>query len=186
MEITRFLLQDLVKWKRAKDRKPLILNGVRQCGKTWLLKEFGKKKFRSCLYFNFEKDARLATFFGDDLAPKSIIQRLEAFTGTKIVPKETLLIFDEIQTCPRALTSLKYFCEEAPEYFIAAAGSLLGISLTEGTSFPVGKVQILYLKPCSFKEFLATTAPMLNEYIEKIPLGPIPEAFADKLGNYLR
>ena len=186
MEITRFLLQDMVKWKRSKDRKPLILNGVRQCGKTWLLKEFGKKEFRFSLYFNFEKDARLATFFGDDLTPKSIIQRLEAFTGTKILPNETLLIFDEIQTCPRALTSLKYFCEEAPEYYIAAAGSLLGISLTEGTSFPVGKVQILYLKPCSFKEFLATTAPMLNEYIEKIPLEPIPEAFADKLGNYLR
>ena len=186
MKITRFLLQDLVKWKRAKDRKPLILNGVRQCGKTWLLKEFGKKEFRSSHYFNFEKDARLSAFFGDDLSPKSIIRRLEAFTGTKIDPKETLLIFDEIQTCPRALTSMKYFCEDAPEYSVAAAGSLLGISLEKGTSFPVGKVQILDLKPCSFKEFLVSTAPFLNDYIETIPLEPIPEAFSDKLGIYLR
>ena len=114
-----------------------------------------------------------------------IISAIKIEAGETFASKDTLLIFDEIQTCPRALTSLKYFCEEAPDYFIAAAGWMLGISLTEGSSFPVGKVQILYLKPCSFKEFLATTAPMLNKYIEKIPLEPIPEAFADKLGNYL-
>lgn len=186
MQIPRFLFHDLMQWKRSKDRKPLILNGVRQCGKTWLLKEFGDKEFKSYLYFNFEKDARLATFFGDNLDPKNIIYRLEAFTATKIIPDKTLLIFDEIQTCPRALTSLKYFCEDAPEYMIAAAGSLLGLSLTEKTSFPVGKVKILDLRPCSFKEFLNAVEPMLNEFVENVPLEPIPEAFSDKLANYLR
>lgn len=186
MKISRFLFHDLTQWKLSQDRKPLILNGVRQCGKTWLLKEFGKKEFKSYLYFNFEKDARLATFFGDNLDPQKIIQRFEAFTGTKIVPDKTLLIFDEIQTCPRALTSLKYFCEDAPKYMIAAAGSLLGLSLTKETSFPVGKVKILDLRPCSFKEFLKTVEPMLNEFMENAPLEPIPEAFSDKLSNYLR
>lgn len=186
MNISRFLLQDLIKWRRSKNRKPLILNGVRQCGKTWLLREFGKQEFKSVLYLNFERDLRLPPLFASNLDPINIIQRLEAFTNTKIVPEETLLIFDEIQTCPRALTSLKYFYEEAPEYVIAAAGSLLGICLTEGTSFPVGKVHILYLKPCSFKEFLAASAPLLVEYLEKIPLEPLSEGFAAQLGSYLR
>lgn len=186
MKITRTLFQDMVAWKKAPNRKPLIVNGVRQCGKTWILKEFGKKEFASALYFNFERDPGLSAFFEGVLAPRAIIRKLEIYVATEIVPEKTLLIFDEIQTCPRALTSLKYFCEEAPEYFIAAAGSLLGISLTRGTSFPVGKVDFLDLAPCSFREFLQAAEPSLARYVGEIGLEPVPLPFADRLSDYLR
>lgn len=186
MKITRTLFQDMVAWKKAPNRKPLIVNGVRQCGKTWILKEFGKKEFASALYFNFERDPGLSAFFEGVLDPRAIIRKLEIYVATEIVPEKTLLIFDEIQTCPRALTSLKYFCEEAPEYFIAAAGSLLGISLTRGTSFPVGKVDFLDLAPCSFREFLQAAEPSLARYVGEIGLEPVPLPFADRLSDYLR
>ena len=186
MKITRTLFQDMAAWKNAPNRKPLIVNGVRQCGKTWLLKEFGKKEFASALYFNFERDPGLSAFFEGVLDPRTIIRKLEIYAATEVVPEKTLLIFDEIQTCPRALTSLKYFCEEAPEYFIAAAGSLLGISLTRGTSFPVGKVDFLDLAPCSFREFLQAAEPSLARYVGEIGLEPVPLPFADRLSDYLR
>jgi len=186
MNIERFLIQDLIRWKESPRRKPLILNGVRQCGKTWLLKRFGQLHFEDCAYFNFEHDKEISSFFEGSYDHKEIITRLSAFANKQILPQKTLVIFDEIQVCPRALVSLKYFCEDAPEYAIAAAGSLLGISIASKEGFPVGKVCILDMNPCSFKEYVHTAAPMLVDYIETVSLEPIPEAFCSKLGNYLR
>ena len=154
MKIERELFQDLVQWKASPNRKPLILKGVRQCGKTWLLKEFGNRKFANTVYLNFERDQNLSSFFEETFSPSEILKNLSIYTAQHIVPDKTLIVFDEIQTCPRALTSLKYFCEEAPEYAIASAGSLLGISLAAKSGFPVGKVDFLELTPCSFSGIL--------------------------------
>ena len=186
MKIERALFQDLVKWKNSKRRKPLILNGVRQCGKTWLLKEFGTRAFHNVIYLNFEKDKNLTSFFHGAYEPDTIIRNLSAYTGQVIVPNTSLLIFDEIQRCPRALNSLKYFCEEAPEYAIASAGSLLGLSLAGEEGFPVGKVDFLELTPCTFIEYLQAVSPTISDYVTQVPLGPIPEAFAEKLSTHLR
>ena len=186
MKIERSLFQELVKWKNSTRRKPLILNGVRQCGKTWLLKEFGARAFHDVIYLNFERDGNLASFFQGSYEPTVILRNLSAYTGRAIAPDGTLLIFDEIQRCPRALNSLKYFCEETPEYAVASAGSLLGLSLASTEGFPVGKVDFLELTPCTFFEYLRTVNPQLGEYVTQLPLAPIPEAFAEKLGGYLR
>ena len=186
MKIERTLFHDLVKWKNSPRRKPLILNGVRQCGKTWLLKEFGTRTFGDVVYLNFERDGNLASFFQETYDPTVILRNLGAYTGRTIIPGGTLLIFDEIQRCPRALSSLKYFCEETPEYAIASAGSLLGLSLASEEGFPVGKVDFLELTPCTFFEYLRTAAPKIGEYVVQLPLAPIPEAFAEKLGVLLR
>lgn len=150
----RLLLNDLVRWKEKSDRKPLILRGARQVGKTWLLKDFGAKYFKDVCYVNFEQKDMLGVVFEGTLSPQRIIDQLSVYFGHKIKPQETLLIFDEVQEMPRALTSLKYFAEEAPEYAICCAGSLLGVALHENTSFPVGKVDFLDLHPLSFREFL--------------------------------
>nr|WP_303109447.1 ATP-binding protein [uncultured Prevotella sp.] len=164
----RLLISQLLKWKEMRGRKPLILEGARQVGKTWLLKEFGRKYFKDVCYINFEKNDALESIFADDLSPQFIIEQLSIYHGKLIKPESTLIIFDEVQEMPRALTSLKYFCEEAPEYAICCAGSLLGIALHEGTSFPVGKTNFLHLYPLSFKEFLlANDEQMLVDYIEK-------------------
>lgn len=164
----RLLISQLLKWKEKRGRKPLILEGARQVGKTWLLKEFGRKYFKDVCYINFEKSDALESIFAYDLSPQFIIEQLSIFHGKLIKPESTLVIFDEVQEMPRALTSLKYFCEEAPEYAICCAGSLLGIALHEGTSFPVGKTNFLHLYPLSFKEFLlANDEQMLVDYIEK-------------------
>lgn len=164
----RLLISQLLKWKEKRGRKPLILEGARQVGKTWLLKEFGRKYFKDVCYINFEKSDALESIFANDLSPQFIIEQLSIFHGKLIKPESTLVIFDEVQEMPRALTSLKYFCEEAPEYAICCAGSLLGIALHEGTSFPVGKTNFLHLYPLSFKEFLlANDEQMLVDYIEK-------------------
>lgn len=149
----RFLIEELYKWKNTKDRKPLILMGARQVGKTWLMKEFGNKYYKDTLYINFEKETSIKNVFDSELVPEKIIHRLENILNVRIT-EETLIIFDEIQEVPKALTSLKYFCEEAPEYDIVCAGSFLGIGLHENVSFPVGKVDILRLYPLNFKEFL--------------------------------
>lgn len=144
----------LVEWKNKIDRKPLIINGARQVGKTWLLKKFGQEQFANYIYLNFESNQRLKTLFDHDLNTSRIIQALEIETGKTITAGTTLIIFDEIQEAPKALTSLKYFQENAPEYFVAAAGSLLGVAFHQDTSFPVGKVDFLDLYPLSFPEFL--------------------------------
>jgi len=150
----RIAIEKLFKWKESKRRKPLIIEGARQVGKTWLMKEFGKQAYTNTVYINFDSNSRMAELFASDLDTSRLIMGLELFTEQKINPDNTLLIFDEVQEVPKALTSLKYFYENAPEYHIVCAGSLLGIALHEGTSFPVGKVDFLKLFPLSFKEFL--------------------------------
>jgi len=153
----RTAIEKLYKWKDGKHRKPLIIEGARQVGKTWLMKEFGSKAYAETVYINFDSNSGMAELFAADLDTDRLIMGLELFTGRKINPDRTLLIFDEVQEVPRALSSLKYFYENAPQYHIICAGSLLGIALHHGTSFPVGKVDFLNLYPLSFKEFLMAT-----------------------------
>lgn len=150
----RIAIEKLLKWKQSKHRKPLIIEGARQVGKTWLMKEFGRQVYADTIYINFDSNSRMAELFASDLDTGRLITGLELYAGHKIDPDNSLLIFDEVQEVPRALTSLKYFCENAPQYHIVCAGSLLGIALHQGTSFPVGKVDFLKLYPLSFKEFL--------------------------------
>lgn len=183
----RLLLDELKKWQKRKGRKPLILHGARQVGKTWLLKEFGKKCFQDVCYINFEQSRELASLFSGSLSAPRIIEQLSLLHGRKISPHTTLVIFDEVQEMPRALTSLKYFAEEAPEYAICCAGSLLGIALHEGISFPVGKVDFLELRPVSFREFLmANGQGLLAESIMSgnRALTPFKELLTDNLKRY--
>ena len=153
----RIAMEKLLKWKESKRRKPLIIEGARQVGKTWLMKEFGRLYYTDTVYINFDSNSRMAELFASDLDTERLIMGLELYSGRKIDSDHTLLVFDEVQEVPRALSSLKYFYENAPEYHIVCAGSLLGIALHEGTSFPVGKVDFLKLFPLSFKEFLMAT-----------------------------
>ena len=150
----RVAIEKLLKWKQKKHRKPLIIEGARQVGKTWLMKEFGRQAYADTVYINFDSNSRMAELFASDLDTNRLILGLELYIGHKIDPDNALLIFDEVQEVPRALTSLKYFYEDAPQYHIVCAGSLLGIALHQGTSFPVGKVDFLKLYPLSFREFL--------------------------------
>ena len=152
----RYAIKQLLEWKNNPNKKPLIIEGARQVGKTWLMQEFGKNEYRQVAYINFENNLQMKMVFDMDLDPKRIIQDIGLNTNLTINPKDTLIIFDEIQECPRALTSLKYFNETAPEYSIIAAGSMLGVTLHKGTSFPVGKVDFMTLYPMSFVEFLET------------------------------
>ena len=147
----------LLNWKKRPDeeRKPLLLNGARQVGKTYILRKFGEEQFSNVVYVNLEANLTAASFFGENISPERLIRYLESASGEKIVPGKSLLIFDEIQSCERALTSLKYFCEEAPQYHVAAAGSLLGVAVNrQQYSFPVGKVETATLFPLDFEEFL--------------------------------
>ena len=153
----RVALEKLLEWKQSKYRKPLIIEGARQVGKTWLMKEFGKQAYADTVYVNFDSNSRMAELFASDLDTDRLIMGLELYAGRKIDPDNALLIFDEVQEVPRALSSLKYFYENAPQYHIVCAGSLLGIALHQGTSFPVGKVDFLKLYPLSFREFLMAT-----------------------------
>ena len=150
----RIAIEKLLKWKQSKRRKPLIIEGARQVGKTWLMKEFGRQAYEDTVYINFDSNSRMAELFAPDLDTERLIMGLELYAGRKIDPEKSLLIFDEVQEVPRALTALKYFYENAPQYNIVCAGSLLGIALHQGTSFPVGKVDFLKLYPLSFNEFL--------------------------------
>lgn len=147
-------MEDLIKWKNSKNRKPLLLSGARQVGKTWIMKEFGKNEYDNCVYINFDREKKLHELLEQTIEPKKIISALSLILNCKISKKNTLIIFDEIQEEPRALSSLKYFCEDEPDYNIIAAGSFMGIALREGTSFPVGKVNSLTLYPLTFEEFL--------------------------------
>ncbi len=153
----RTAIEKLYEWKNSKHRKPLIIQGARQVGKTWLMKEFGRQAYEDTVYINFDSNSKMADLFASDLSIDRLIMGLELYVGRKINFETTLLIFDEVQEVPRALTSLKYFYENAPYYHIMCAGSLLGIALHEGTSFPVGKVDFLNLYPLSFMEFLMAT-----------------------------
>lgn len=150
----RFALEKLKQWKEKKNRKPLIIRGARQVGKTWLMKEFGRTCFKKMAYVNFDSNTRMRQVFEGDINIERLILAISAETGVSIDSRDTLLIFDEVQEVPKALTALKYFCEEASEYAIVAAGSLLGVAMHKGTSFPVGKVDFMDLYPLSFREFL--------------------------------
>lgn len=150
----RDAIEKLEKWKNRKNRKPLIVRGARQVGKTWLMQEFGRSNYKKCAYISMDENERMESVFRDVFDINRILLALEIEVGFKITPDDTLIIFDEIQEIPRALKALKYFCEQAPQYHIMAAGSLLGIALHEGTSFPVGKVDFLDLYPMTFREFL--------------------------------
>ncbi len=183
----RFITDKLLKWKNSNNRKPLILKGARQVGKTYILKEFGDKNYENVAYFNFDHDEGLASLFNDTKEPIRIIEQLSLAIGKKISPETTLIIFDEIQECPNALNSLKYFCEEASEYHIACAGSLLGIRLSK-TSFPVGKVEFLNLYPMTFSEFLiADHSENLVEFMSQTrQVQEIPKIFEDQLIEKLK
>lgn len=179
----RFIMKDLIAWKNKGNRKPLVMKGVRQCGKTYILQEFGKQQYASVAYFNFEENSALASVFDSDFNTKRILLELSLLISKTIEAHNTLIIFDEIQACPKALTSLKYFCENANEYHIVCAGSLLGIAIHENHSFPVGKVDFLTLYPMSFYEYLiAMGEVMLAEYLMSISK---KDSISDLIGNKL-
>lgn len=186
----RQAINDLICWKNAANRKPLLLLGARQIGKTWLLKEFGRTQYQNVVHIDFERQEEYREFFATTKDPARILQNLSIACGMPIQPGTTLVIFDEIQECPAALTALKYFCEDAPEYHIAAAGSLLGITLAQ-TSYPVGKVNLIKMHPMNFLEFLdAIGDEALAGYLEELSaIEPIPaplfNPLAEKLKLYL-
>ncbi len=185
-EMERFLSKELVAWKASKYRKPLIIQGARQVGKTWLMREFGKKAFKNVVYLNFESSSRLKELFVMDYDIQRIITTIEIETQEKIDIEHTLLIFDEIQEAEKGLTALKYFYEKAPGYFILAAGSLLGTSMQKKHAFPVGKVDFLQLNPLSFMEFLSSIgASALADQITQQQWNVV-SAFHEKLIAYLR
>ncbi len=184
----RVAIENLYKWKKSKNRKPMIIEGARQVGKTWLMKEFGTKAYVDTVYINFDSNSRMADLFASDLDTDRLIMGLELYAGRKINPDNTLLIFDEVQEVPRALSSLKYFYENSPQYHIVCAGSLLGIALHQGTSFPVGKVDFMKLYPLSFKEFLmAVGKERFAELLDKQDYQMITsfrETYIDALKQY--
>jgi len=188
LPLKRYLLDRLKEWKDNQRKKPLIIKGVRQCGKTWLLKEYGNICYEDVAYFNFEGNDTIAKTFEQDLDVERIITELGILRKKAILPSNTLIIFDEIQFCNRALTSLKYFCENAPEYHIVCAGSLLGIALSKPLSFPVGKVDFLTLLPMNFYEFLlAHDEEMLCGHLMNMRIDEkVSGLFTDKLEGYLR
>lgn len=186
----RNAIQILINWKASDDRKPMVLKGARQVGKTWLMKEFGRSCYDSAVYFNFDEEDQLKSIFEANKNPHRIIELLSLIAGEKIVPGKTLIIFDEIQECPEALNSLKYFKEKASEYHVIAAGSLLGTLLAEPKSYPVGMVNLLDIFPLGFDEFLDATDPALFAYYESIQKGQEIEGIfhhrlLDAYNNYL-
>lgn len=183
----RYIKEQLIEWKNRKDRKPLILKGARQVGKTYILKEFGEEQYENIAYFNFDHDETLKGLFLSTKDPKRILEQLVFATGKVIKPEKTLIIFDEIQECPDALNSLKYFQEEANEYHIVCAGSLLGIKLSH-TSFPVGKVDYLEMYPMTFTEFLlADNQDNLVYYMESITkIEKIPDIIFEQLNEKMK
>lgn len=184
----RLILKDLIDWKNSPYRKPLILEGVRQVGKTWILKEFGRRCYENTAYFNFDENEEYKQFFETSKDVKRILQNLMFASGQTIHPGKTLIIFDEVQDCPEVINSMKYFCENAPEYHIACAGSLLGIALAKPSSFPVGKVNFMQVDPMTFSEFLAAGGDEnLVKYMESIEgIEPIPDAFFNPLYEKLK
>ena len=184
----RFILNDLIKWKNSKYRKPLILKGVRQVGKTWILKEFGNRYYENIAYFNFDENPEYKQFFQTTKDISRILQNLMLISGYKIVAEKTLIVFDEIQDALEVINSLKYFYENAPEYHIACAGSLLGITLAKPSSFPVGKVDFLNIYPMNFSEFLlANGDENLKLFLDSLnDIENIPDAFFNPLYEKLK
>ena len=164
----RIILNRLIEWKNSPYRKPLILKGVRQVGKTWILKEFGRLCYENTAYFNFDENPEYRQFFETTKDIGRILQNLMLASGQKILPEKTLIVFDEVQECPDVINSMKYFCENAPQYHVACAGSLLGIALSKPASFPVGKVNFMQIDPMTFTEFLLANGDKnLAEYINQ-------------------
>ena len=184
----RKIINDLLKWKDSPYRKPLILKGVRQVGKTWILKEFGRRYYENTAYFNFDENEDYKQFFETTKDVSRILQNLTLASGEKILPGKTLIIFDEVQDCPKVINSMKYFCENAPEYHIACAGSLIGIALAKPSSFPAGKVDFMQIDPMTFSEFLlANGDENLAKYMESVDtIEPIPDAFFHPLYEKLK
>ena len=184
----RLIMHKLLDWKNSPYRKPLILKGVRQVGKTWVLKEFGKRYYKNVAYFNFDENEEYKQFFETTKDVDRILQNLMLASGENIAPEKTLIIFDEVQDCPKVINSMKYFCENTPQYHIACAGSLLGITLAKPSSFPVGKVNFMQIDPMTFTEFLfANGDENLANYLESVDtLEPIPEAFFNPLQEKLK
>lgn len=184
----RLILKKLLNWKNSPYRKPLILKGVRQVGKTWILKEFGKHCYENIAYFNFDENEEYKQFFETTKDVDRILHNLMLASGQKIIPEKTLIIFDEVQDCPKVINSMKYFCENAPQYHIACAGSLLGIALAKPSSFPVGKVNFMQIDPMNFTEFLlANGNENLANYQKTVnTIGPIPDAFFNPLYEKLK
>ncbi len=184
----RLILNALLKWKSSKYRKPLILKGVRQVGKTWILKEFGKRCYDNIAYFNFDENEEYKQFFETTKDVERILQNLTLASGQRILPEKTLIVFDEVQDCPKVISAMKYFCENAPQYHVACAGSLLGIALARPSSFPVGKVDFMQINPMTFTEFLmANGDDTLVQYLESVDtINPIPNAFFNPLYEKLK
>jgi predicted AAA+ superfamily ATPase len=187
----RKILHKLLEWKNSSGRMPLIVTGARQVGKTYSLLEFGRTYYKNVVYLNFENNAGLSTVFERDLKPERIVRELSVISGESIYEKDTLLIFDEIQACEKALTSLKYFCEDAPDYHIAAAGSLLGVTLNRSKfSFPVGKINKITLYPLDFEEFLMALdkqngLTMIRECFENNSFFPAHNEYIDLYKTFL-
>lgn len=182
MELKRNAIQNLMSWRDSEDRKPMVLKGARQVGKTWLMKEFGQSCYENFVYFNFDEEAALNSIFEANKDPHRIIELLSMIAGKKIAPEKTLIIFDEIQECPEALNTLKYFKEKANEYHVIAAGSLLGTLLAQPKSYPVGMVNLLDIYPLTFDEFLNATDAKLYAYYESIEKGQsIEDIFHNRL-----
>lgn len=184
----RLILNDLLKWKNSRHRKPLILKGVRQVGKTWILREFGKRYYENVAYFNFDENEEYKQFFETTKDVERILQNLMLASGQRIQPETTLIIFDEVQDCPKVINSMKYFCENAPQYHVACAGSLLGIALAKPSSFPVGKVNFMQIDPMTFTEFLTANGDEnLVSYLNSVDtIEPIPDAFFNPLTEKLK
>ena len=184
----RLVLNKLLEWKNSEFRKPLLLKGVRQVGKTWILKEFGKRYYKNTAYFNFDESPEYKQFFETTKDVKRILDNLIMASGQDIEKNNTLIIFDEIQDCPNVINSLKYFCENAPEYHLACAGSLLGVALAKPSSFPVGKVNFLQINPMSFTEFLMANNDLnLVNFMDSIDeITPIADAFFNPLYEKLK
>lgn len=181
-------MKQLLNWKNSPYRKPLILKGVRQVGKTWILKEFGRQFYENTAYFNFDGNEEYRQFFETTKDVNRILQNLMLVSGQKILPEKTLIVFDEVQDCPNVINTMKYFCENAPEYHVTCAGSLLGIALARPSSFPVGKVNFMQIDPMTFMEFLiANGDENLAVYLDSIEtLEPIPDAFFNPLYEKLK
>jgi len=189
--VERLIMQELLRWKNSRHRKPLILKGVRQVGKTWLLKEFARRYYENIAYFNFDEHPEYKQFFENTKDVERILQNLMMASGQTIKPNKpeaTLIVFDEIQECPNALNTLKYFCENTPHYHVACAGSLLGIALSKPASFPVGKVDFLEIGPMTFTEFLMANGDgNFASYLDSIDrIQPIPDAFFNPLYEKLK
>ena len=182
IDLKRNAISDLIQWKNNPKRKPLVIRGARQVGKTWLMQEFGQTCYEDFVYLNFDEEDELKSIFETNKNPQRIIELLSLQSGKKILPEKTLILFDEIQECPEALNTLKYFKEKASEYHVIAAGSLLGTLLAQPKSYPVGMVNLLDLYPLTFDEFLEATEPSLYAYYESIHKGQqIEEIFHNRL-----